>query len=131
MSRKEPKTASVTPKQARYVAYLLEGHCKQEAARLAGISPRRARAWHHQQAFQEFLSRQVDVVLQEVLSRIVALLPDATRAFADALKEGEPHQRASVAARLVDVLLRLRTDFDLAQRIERLENEIAYQEVKE
>lgn len=91
---------------------------------MAGISPRRAREWHHQQAFQEYLAAQVDSLCQEVLAQVASLLPEAVRAFADALRTGEPVQRANTAARLIDVLLRLRADFNLARRIEALEQQI-------
>lgn len=126
MSRKVPEN-SLTPKQARYLAYLLEGYTKESAAKAVGTTPRRARQWHHNPAFQQALSEAVDSLLRTALLELAGTLEDALSALRSALHDGTPAQRASAAERLISILLKLRTDFDLSTRIERLEKEVPYE----
>lgn len=114
----------LTPRQARYLSFLLQGYGKAESARLAGVSPRTARDWHRQPAFRRALQQSVDSVLQDTLRQLVSLLPSAVKAYEDALRFPSTVKRLDAATQLVHTLLKLRADVDLASRIEEIEDRL-------
>lgn len=113
--------SAITPRQARYLLALVQGATKEQAARLAKVAPSTARRWHREPAFQQALSEAVDLLFSGALAQLAGSLEEAVHALRQSLREGTPAQRAASAERLIGVLLKLRTDFDLSIRIERLE----------
>jgi phage terminase small subunit len=113
-----------TPRQARYVANLLRGMSKQEAARAAGVASSTIYRWHKQPEFQQAFSHAVDTLIQEVYSQLTALMPDAVRAFHDGLHHQQASVRVLTASRVVDTVLKLRVDVNLTERISQLEQKM-------
>ena len=113
-----------TPRQARYVANLLRGMSKQEAARAAGVATSTIYRWHKQPEFQQAFSRAVDALIEEVYTQMASLMPDAVRAFQDGLHHQQASVRVLTAGKLVDTVLKLRVDVNLTERVEQLERQL-------
>lgn len=114
----------VSPRQAIFVAALLEGKAVATAAREAKISDRQASRYMASPVVRAELRRRQNETLAQVTRKLIANMGDAVGALAGIAKSASAPEsaRVSAAGKLLDSGLRFTETADLAQRVADLEN---------
>jgi len=124
--RKRPKTDSLSPRQAVFVAALVGGASKQEAAARAGISDRCGRRWLGLPLVKRALEAAMDEALGVATRRTVGAMARALDTLeAICGDENQPAgSRVAAAGRILDSGPKLREALDLAVRVAALEDKL-------
>lgn len=116
----------ISPRQARFIAALLEGKAVATAAREAKVSDRQAARYMAAPVVRAELRRLQDETLAQVTRQLAAGMGAAVTALLEiAKKPGAPESaRVSAAGKLLDSGLRFTETADLAQRVADLEKQL-------
>ena len=113
----------LSPRQAAFVATLVSGASKQEAAARAGVSERCGRRWLGMPQVKQALAAAVDEALAGATRRTVAAMGEALHTLEEISSDREQPAaaRVSAAGRILESGPKLRDAFELAARVAELE----------
>ena len=118
--------------QVKAIEALLAGSSQQEAATAAGVVDRTLRRWLTEEGFTAELNTQKSLMLASSTARLIGLLDSAVTAVAEILEGTSDTPKKYQATQLraaklvIDSALKLVNDYDILERLERLEQ--AYNE---
>jgi transposase-like protein len=123
---KSNEIQGLTAKQVKAVTLLLEGHGKEEAAKLTGVNPSTLFAWLKQPDFQAALTEGQMQIWNTALANVMASVEDAIVTLKDVCgdTQAKGSERVSAASKLLDVAMRGIVNLELERRVQQLEDKL-------
>jgi transposase-like protein len=117
-------SASLTPRQLRAVAAILDTPSMDAAARRARVGRSTLYSWLRDAAFREELTRRQSEVFDTALARLKCLVGDAVQGLGDLVGSADERVKRSACRDVLDVSLKVKELHEIEERLAAIEKHL-------